>query len=274
MRFSRELLSVDGRGNTGRGRPRPGRRPLAPVGNDHQRGDAGTGHAPGAAVVRLGVSPGAVLFILAILPILLGQLPRPLVGHNADALGLVECQQGELAVRVVAGGAAQVGITPRPFVQPLDGLDLLQPFHVVEDQLAVSFRHGPGKDHRLQRDDVGFVGLDRAEVVERLLYPLVVRLHAGVQKGQSTQRSNSTRHGHVGPGAVVALLLQQVGRATVDCLVDLLGGDFRPHRLYNRPKQPSYKGRSGKQALHAGIPPTRGKGNAGNSIISILELAS
>jgi len=120
--------------------------------------------------------------VLTVFPILLGQPPRLLLGHHADALGLVQGQQRELAIRLVAVGAAHAGIGPRPLEGTFDDLRALQPLHVVEDQLAVSVRLGPSEDHRLQRDDVGFLGPDRAEIIERLLHPLVVRLHAGAEQ--------------------------------------------------------------------------------------------
>ena len=44
---------------------------------------------------------------------------------------------------------------------------------------------------------------------------------------------------HVGPAAVVLLLPEEIADAAVDGLADLLGGDFRPRRPYNRPKQPN-----------------------------------
>ena len=78
----------------------------------------------------------------------------------------------------------------------------------------------------------------------------------------------------VGPTAVVLLLPEEIADAAVDGFTDLLGGNFCPRRPYNRPKYPNYQDCSDKRTLHVGVPPTWGRRNVGNRIISILELPS
>ena len=87
------------------------------VAGNHQRGNAGTGHAAGARV-ELGVAPGAVVLVLVVDPI--GADAFPCIGVDGDtdlaafgrAAGLVQGQHRELAVRRVAGEGPRAGIEP------------------------------------------------------------------------------------------------------------------------------------------------------------------
>ncbi len=217
---------------------------LHPVGGDHQRGDAGAGHASRAGSTEL-VAPRAVE-VLGFLPMPLGQNPGAGIGRHADPFRLVQGQQRELRVGVVA--VAHAGIRPRPLVIPFGNLRALQPFHVAVQQRPVLVRRGAGEDHRLQGDDVGPLGPDLAEMIEGLLHRRVVRLDAGVQQGQGHQGADAAGHAeHVGPGAVGLLLPLEIAHASVDRLADLLGGDFRPHGRYDQSDQGDRNRRDGAE---------------------------
>ena len=70
-----------------------------------------------------------------------------------------------------------------------------------------------------------------------------------------------------------AAVSEEVADAAVDGLADLLGGDFRPHRPYNRPKQPNHQGRSGKQAF-MGNSPKAGRKKCGKPDHKYLRISS
>ena len=162
---------------------------LHAVGGDHQRGDAGACHAARAHGVEPGVAPRAVV-VLASFPILLGPYPRFIAGRHPDALSLVQRQQRELGIGIIAVGAdhRHTRIRPGPD-EPVVGiaaanLGLLQPRHVVADKQEILFGLGPGKDHRLQRNHVRPVGPEFAKVLECSPHGIVIGLDAAVQQRQ------------------------------------------------------------------------------------------
>ena len=63
-----------------------------------------------------------------------------------------------------------------------------EPLHVARDAEHVLLGRGGAQDHRLQRDGVGFVEFEAAEVVERLLDVRIVGGHAGVEECERAER--------------------------------------------------------------------------------------
>ena len=160
-------------------------RPHAVVG-DHQRRDAGTRHAAGADGAGLAVAPRSV-GILASLPILFGQPPCSVLGRHADALGLVQRQQGELGIGVVARAAAHAGIRPRPGIPPLADLRVFQPLHAAGGSAGHLCPDGPGPRPsfaaRLRRSCWSCLA-PSAKVFDRLSHRVVAGLDAGIQQCQ------------------------------------------------------------------------------------------
>src|SRR5262249_54939398 len=108
------------------------------LGNRHC-GDAGTGHAagptPAAAVETVEAIPPRPVAILHSLPIGIDSPPGLGVDWHPDALGVVECQECELRVRVVAGTVGDrptfLTIAPRSGERAGRNLDRLDPLHVM-----------------------------------------------------------------------------------------------------------------------------------------------
>ncbi len=148
------------------------------VGGDHQGSDAGGGHAAGARCPR-GVAPGAVV-VLGRLPMGLGSPPGLTAHLHAHPLRLVKGQHRELRVGIVTV-AAQARIRPGPRGRPIDELRLLQPPHVAVDQPAVLVGTGRREGHGLQGDDVGLLGLELLQVLQRPADAIVLGILSRVQ---------------------------------------------------------------------------------------------
>ena len=139
-------------------------------GGDDHRCDPRAGHAAGAGKARF-VAPRAV-GILGFLPMIQRQPPGFVVHRHAGPLGLVQTQQGELRVRVVADvRSARLGVRPHSGPRPVFDLLLFQPFGIAPDQDQVPLRLGGAKHHRLQRAGVGGGRLNAAQVSEALCAP-------------------------------------------------------------------------------------------------------
>ena len=80
-----------------------------PIGGDHQAGDSGSRHAASAPQPRV-VSPRAV-WVLTVLPVGFRPAPDVRVDRHPRAFGLIERQEGELGIRVVAR-AVRIGPGP------------------------------------------------------------------------------------------------------------------------------------------------------------------
>jgi hypothetical protein len=171
-------------------------------GRNRQPADARARHAAGADVAGH-VSPGAVV-VLRRAPIVGGELPGFAADLGADALGIVQGQNGELGVAVVAAGA---GIGPRAL--PLAFFDLMafQPDDIAANEQHVLFGLGGAQDHRLQRDGVRFVRFERAEIDKGFSHRRIVDADTGIQQRQRTQRRDAAVvAGHFGPAAARQLL--------------------------------------------------------------------
>ena len=182
-------------------------------GGDGQAADAGAGHAAGAGVAGH-VAPGAVV-VLRAAPVVGGELPGLAADFGADALGVVQGEHGELRVAVVAARARDTTRQPlrsASLIWWLSSQRTLRPM-----QQHVLLRLGGAEDHRLQRDGVGFVELEAAEVVERLANGGIVGRDAGIQQRQRAQSGDAAVvAGHFAPAAARRLFALQIGDAAVD----------------------------------------------------------
>ena len=112
------------------------------------------------------------------------------------AAGLVEGQQGELTVRTVAGDGPPVGhraVRPAAFAVGRAALELriFQPFDIAGDDVLVAGRGRTAEDHGLQRNDIGCLGMQLAEIIEGLLDVRSRRAFAGVEQGQRAKGGDS-----------------------------------------------------------------------------------
>lgn len=173
------------------------------VGGNHQRGNARTSHASRAGH-GLVISPRSVR-VLTAFPISLGQAPRSVAYRHSGALGLMQAQQGELTVGVVA--AAVLRIRPCSFIGSFQYLYAFQPPHIAADKQEIFLWFGPGENHRLQSGDVRTFRLELAEIVQCLLNLWIVRLNPGIQEGQCTKGTRTPRIAGIFVPRTINLLL-------------------------------------------------------------------
>src|SRR5262249_46923366 len=95
---------------------------------DREAADTGAGHAAGAGVFGH-VAPGAVV-VLSAAPILLGEFPGFAADLDSNALAVVQGEDGELGIAVVAAGA---GIGPGAFTGAIFDLVRFEPADVARD---------------------------------------------------------------------------------------------------------------------------------------------
>ncbi len=231
-------------------------------GNDH-RGDSGAGHAPGPFAKIRFVSPRAV-DILAVLPMFQRQPPDFVVDWHSGPLGLVQAQQGELRIGIVADvRGTRLGIGPHSRPRPLFDLLLLEPPGIATDQMKIFLGLGGAKHHRLQRVGVRRAGMKEAQVDQGLANRLVVRPAATIQQGQRAQRGQTAPIiGLLGPGPLVGVLqFLQILHAPLDQFADFLRTDRRflgsagqPHRRRNRHDRNQQR-RNPQCTAHRPLPP-------------------
>jgi len=95
------------------------------------------------------------------------QLPDRRIDRRSGPFGLVQAEQRELRVRIIAATFAR-RVTPHARRRASADLGRFEPARVARDQEAVLFRFGRAEDHRLQGRRIGSVRLaDRAKVGER-----------------------------------------------------------------------------------------------------------
>ena len=192
---------------------------------DPDAGDPGTGHAARPAAVADGVAPRPVA-VGAGDPVSVGPLPDVWPHADTRPIGLVQRQEGELGIRVVAG-ALGGAVRPRSRRRPLRHLRALQPFHVAGQDRPVGVGGEHGEHERLQRNGVGFLRLLAAQPVERPLHGELVGVDPGVGQRQHHQRRRADP-GIVGahrafPRTVGLLLSDQPVAGLLDRPLDLLG---------------------------------------------------
>ena len=210
------------RDGLGRG-PRVGRADM--LRGDPDAGDSRAGHAARAGRVADGVAPRAV-GIGARRPVLLG--PGPDLAANTDAglVGLVQREQCELGVGIVAGSLVGA-IRPGACRRSLRHLRPLQPVDIAFEDGAV----GVGREHRqyerLQGDGVGLVGLLPPQPVEAALHGEMAAVDARIGQRQHDQRRGAhprlLRAHRALPGAIRLLLTDQPVAGLLDSPLDLLG---------------------------------------------------
>ena len=170
------------------------------------------------------VAPGTI-GVHAGHPILLRADPRVLAHRHAGPGGLVEAEQRELRVGVVADAAALVLlVAPRAGGRPLLHLGPFQPPHIAFQDGSIGLRREHRQDHGLQRHGVGFVGFLGPHPAQRPRQRRVGGRHAGVGQRQHHQRRGPSRlvaGTHRFPGAVRLLLLEEVVAGLVDRPLDV-----------------------------------------------------
>ena len=114
-------------------------------GGDGEAADAGAGHAAGSGVAG-DVAPGAV-FVLCAGANSLRECPGFAADFDADALAIVEGENGELGIAVVAAGA-RVG--PGAFALAIFDLVGFEPLHIPADDGACLLGRGGTEHHGLQ----------------------------------------------------------------------------------------------------------------------------
>ncbi len=200
------------------------------VQGDHQRGQPGTRHTPQPRAAHL-VTPRPVR-ILGPPPIPQRQLPGPRLDLESRSFRLVEGQHGELAVGIIGAGPA--GISPRPAAHPLGSvLGILQPADQRANASSVDHLAGAAKDHRLQGDDVGLLGVDRPQIIQRLANRRIIWRHARFQQSQAAEGRYAPLVPplpQIDPVPLAALLTSQIANRPLQRLANLGGRHLGPRR--------------------------------------------
>ena len=224
--------------------PRLGVRRPDVLRRDPDARDAGAGHAAGAADVADGVAPGAV-GVRAALPVLLGAGPGLVAHVHAGPGSLVEREQRELRVGVVADpGPLVLAVRPGSGRRALLHLRPFEPAHVALEDRPVGLGREQRECQGLQRDRVGGVGLLAAEPAEPALHRPLVGADTRVRKREHHEAglADGLVVGRHGPRAVGPLLLEQPVAGPLDRPLNRLGAQRRPALLGRCQRKREHRG--------------------------------